>query len=328
MPTAEDRLSYYRNKTVLITGAAGYIASAVMKALKDVPCTILAADRQSPDLAFSPTAAKIKPLTTDIQREDIWETLLKGVDIVFHLAAQTSSKASDADPLRDARINLLPMIHMIDTCRKKDLHPQVIFSGTVTQAGFTDSYPVNEDHKDAPITVYDINKLAAEKYLAFYKRQGSKAAVTLRLANVYGPGPKSSSADRGILNAMVRRAVKGEAITIYGQGDFVRDYIYIDDVARAFLMAAEHSDSFKHDYYLIGSGRGTTIKEAFTLVRDLAAKKTGKKSDIVHQDLPEGISPIEQRNFAADSSRFRKACGWQPAIDLREGLEKTIEYYL
>ncbi|MFC1514290.1 NAD-dependent epimerase/dehydratase family protein [Candidatus Omnitrophota bacterium] len=329
MPKRSADLSYYRDKKILITGGLGYVGSAVISRLKSVACTIIVVDKQKRDLALCGAAAKISLREVDIQEQGIWNDLLKGVDCVFHFASQTSAKAADEDPFRDIKINLLPALHMIDTCQKNGFTPQIIFSGTVTEAGLTATYPVNEDFRDAPITVYDINKLAVEKYLYYYSRQPKRSALTLRLANVYGPGPESSSADRGVLNRMIQRAVRGEPITIYGQGDFVRDYIYIDDVARAFLTAGAGSGTgvLKESHYLIGSGRGATIKEAFTLARDLASAKTGKRSEIKHLPLPEGLSPIECRNFVADASRFSASTGWQPEVGLTQGIERTIDHY-
>jgi nucleoside-diphosphate-sugar epimerase len=164
----------------------------------------------------------------------------------------------------------------------------------------------------------------AERYLSYYVAQGVVRGATLRLANVYGPGPRSSSADRGVLNLMIRRALAGEALTIYGSGEHIRDYIYIEDVARAFLLAAINADHLGGRYVVIGSGSGHTIAEAVHLVADRAALHTGRRAPVVHVEPPATLSPIESRNFVADTTAFRQASNWTAAVTLTDGIDRTI----
>ena len=324
-----NKLFHYKNKTILITGASGYIGSSVIRALSSTPCNITAlVEEGSVCDIFPKGVAKISIFKADIRNREIWKDLLENVDILFHFAAQTSSRKANQNPSMDVEINLLPIVSIIETCQKNNFSPHIIFSGTVTQVGFTASYPVNETFIDLPITVYDINKLTAEKYLQCYSNQLNNYAVVLRLPNVYGPGPRSSSADRGVLNAMVRKALREEPLTIYGEGNFVRDYIYIDDVVEAFLVAGAKTDILKGKYYIIGSGVGYTIKEAFTLIRDAVAEKIGKESKILHVSLPDNLSQIEYRNFVADTTKFHTATGWRARVSLRGGIDRTIDYYL
>lgn len=321
-------LSYYQDKRILITGGKGYIGSSVIQKLKTVSCEIIILDRKADQQNFPSEKAKISFYEADVRDKEIWKNVLKKVDILFHFAAQTSSKIANENPLLDVQINLLPVINIIDACQKNNFFPDIVFSGTVTQVGLTKNYPVNEDLKDQPITVYDINKLTAEKYWQYYGNQMNGRAVTLRLANVYGPGPRSSSADRGILNFFVRQALRGEDLTIYGKGDFVRDYIYIDDVANAFLMAGAKMETVKGNYYVIGSGADHMIKEMVELVADQVAQKTGKEVKVVHVPMPKDLSLIEFRYFVADSKKFCQATGWKAKTPLEEGIRRTIEYFI
>jgi nucleoside-diphosphate-sugar epimerase len=144
---------------------------------------------------------------------------------------------------------------------------------------------------------------------------------------VYGPGPRSRSADRGVLNAMVRRALAGQALTIYGEGDFLRDYVYVEDVARAFLAAAAHIDRLGGGHFLIGSGRGHTFAEAVRTVADRAALRTGRPVAVDHVDPPRPLAPIERRNFVADTARFHGATGWSARVGLVDGIDRTIAYF-
>jgi len=320
-------LSHYQSKTVVITGGVGYIGSSIIRALKGIACRIIVVDREAKEIPSDATA-EISVQEADIRKKSVWNELLSDADILFHLAAQTSSKVANEKPGFDAELNLFPVIHLIETCRKKGCFPHIVFSGTVTQVGFTETYPVDESFRDDPITVYDINKLAAEKYLQFYTHHLGGSAVTLRLANVYGPGPRSGSADRGILNIMIKKALRGEPLTVYGDGNFVRDYVYVDDVTRAFLTAGAKKEILGGNYYVIGSGKGTTINEAARLIKSRVEKKTKKEAEIIYVAPPEDLSQIEYRHFVADTKSFGSATGWKAEISLLEGIDRTINYFL
>ena len=296
--------------------------------MKDINCRIIRFDR--PDATFIPLKGKfeIKDVVGDIRDRNIWNNVLADMDIVFHFAAQTSVYMAAEDPCTDLEINVLPILHLLETCRKNNWHPDVLFSGTVTEAGLTERLPVGESHQDHPITVYDLHKLMAEKYLKHYARENIVHGCILRLANVYGPGPRSSSADRGILNKMIRKAISGEPLTLYGAGNYIRDYVHVEDVARAFIWAAGCIKKMNAKHYIIGSGVGHTLAEAFTTIIERITVKTGRRVDLVHIDPPRTQDPIELRNFIADTSAFSHITGWKPNFSLRSGIDHTIESYL
>ncbi len=325
----EDHVKYYKGKTILVTGSSGFIASSVIGVLSQVACNLICCTRRSgkSEVRGSPMAS-ITTRRIDIRSSSVWDETLEGVDIVFHFAAQTSSKFANQNPCEDVDINLLPIARFVETCQKKGIRPDIVFPGTVTQVGLTQTYPVDERIQDTPITVYDINKLAAENYLHYYGNQMGGRATTLRLANVYGPGPRSVSPDRGVLNMMVVRALSGGVLTVYGEGNYVRDYVFVDDVVSAFLMAGASFPVTNGKYYVLGSGVGHTIKQMAETVRNLAARITGKHAEIKHVPMPSGLSQIELRHFVADSSRFRSDTGWAPRVTLEEGIKRTIESFL
>lgn len=304
-------MSYFSNKNILITGANGYIGSSVAKALSKKTRHLTLFTRK----------------TGDITNKNIWQSVLKDIDIVFHFAAQTSSRLSNEQPMLDLEINVLPIIRLIETCVKHNYSPDIIFAGTVTETGFTDKGKINEDRKDSPITVYDIHKLTAEKYLQYYAHQLGKRSVILRLPNIYGPGQESSKPDRGIVNMMIKRALKGEAITVFNGGNYVRDYLYIDDAVDAFLKATVNIEKTKGNYYVLGTGIGHTILEMVTIIKKRLKAMSGRQIEVISAPFPNGTSQIEYRNFIADSSKFRKDTGWSAKISLEEGIRKTIEYF-
>jgi nucleoside-diphosphate-sugar epimerase len=317
--------SYFKGKRILITGAGGYLGANLTHCLKDVNCTIIRLSRDSKKLSALKGSANVADISGSICDREIWGEVLAGVDIVYHFAAQTSVYVADKDALADLQNNVVPMLNLLETCRSRGWQPVIIFSGTATEVGIPESLPVNETHKDCPVTVYDIHKLMAENYLKHYSRQGFVQGATLRLSNVYGPGPKSSSNDRGVINMMVDRALKGEPLTVYGQGNHLRDYIYVDDVISAFLKAPINMKELNGRHFVIGSGQAHTIAEAFNLVAERVAAKTGKRVTVNHIAPSVIQSPIEGRNFVADSKEFIAATGWHHRYSLSEGIGQMLE---
>jgi UDP-glucose 4-epimerase len=317
----------FRGKSILITGGAGYLAYNLISFLKNTECSITRLDRQDAHLDTVVGAAQVTDLLGDVCDPELLYRAVKGVDFIFHFAAQTSTYVAHNDPVVDQSINVVPMLYLLEACRQLGNHPTICFSSTVTIVGIPEHIPVNETFPDHPITIYDLHKKMAEQYLIWYARQGFVEGVILRLANVYGPGPRSSRSDRGILNQMIRRALSGDALTVFGTGNYIRDYVYVEDVARAFISAARHSKALNGGYFVIGSGRGYSITEAMHLIAQLGAEKTGTAVEVLHVDPPNTLSPIERRSFIADSRRFSVVTGWNARYTLAEGITITMEAF-
>jgi nucleoside-diphosphate-sugar epimerase len=312
-------------KQILITGGGGYLACGLIALLKDSDCRITRLVRSIPHDEVPGDTPHVKSLTGDVRDPDIWEAVLDGVDVVFHFAAQTSTYVANADPFADHAVNVMPILRLLEFCRRRKASITICFASTATVVGAPVKWPVDESFPDHPLTAYDLHKQMAEQYLKWYAEQGWVHGVTLRLPNIYGPGPRSSRGDRGILNQMIRRALDGYPLTVYGAGDQLRDYLYIEDAARAFLVAAAHSEALSGQHFFVGSDVGYSIASALKMVADRAAIRTGKVVEVRRVPPPVASSPVEQRNFVADSRRFREATGWQSSFSLQEGIDQTME---
>lgn len=328
-------MPFWTDKRVLITGGAGYLAYSLLRLLKNKAASITLLDRPGADFFPVEGTATIQTVQADLRASpstelmagNVWKPHLLNVDIIFHLAAQTSAAKADADPDADLAINVTPITALIETCRQLKAAPAVLFAGTVTECGLTDAIPVNETAPDHPATQYDRHKLMSEKALELADREGVIRSVTLRMPNLYGPGPRSSSADRGVLNRMIRRALDGEALTVYGAGEYIRDYLFVEDAARAFLAAAENMESVHGRHFVIGTGIGTTIKGAFEGVAERVAARGHARVEVNRVAPPAPLPAIETRNFVADARQFQQTTGWRPTIGLQTGIDRTIEFY-
>ena len=318
---------FYNNKRILITGASGYIAWNLMRELVQSDCAILCLSRNIEKIEKQNGKARFEFIECNYQNKSVYLEALEDTDVIFHFASQTSIYKAEKNPLADYEANVLTMQLLLEACRKSGTFPIIIFSGTSTQCGIPGELPVNENVIDNPITTYDFHKLQAENWLKFYTRQGWVEGVSLRLTNVYGPGPKSSSADRGILNIMIKKALQGDELTIYGTGEYIRDYIFIDDVVQAFLCAPIHIDKMKEKHFVLGSGFGKSIHDAIELVAKLVSKHIGNQVQIKSVKPPSGLLPIEYRDFIADVSSLASLTGISCKYSLEKGITKTIGFY-
>jgi len=314
----------YAGKTVVITGGAGYIGTNLVNLLAEEDVCIRCLYRAGQPPAALSGKARFENITGDLREETLWPRLLPDAEVVFLLAAQTSIYTAQQNPTADLEANVLPILRLLESCRQNKWRPHVVLASTVTLAGVNPQLPVDEATPDQPVTVYDLHKQMAEGYLKHYAREGVVTATILRLANVYGPGPKSSRTDRGILNQMVRKALKGEALTVYGDGCHLRDYVYVEDVAHAFLAAGQPAENLNGRHFVIGSSRGCSVATAVKLAAERVALKIGRAVPINHVEWPAGLSPIETRNFVANSTAFAQATGWQAKTELTDGLDRTI----
>ncbi|OHB44722.1 MAG: hypothetical protein A2178_01710 [Planctomycetes bacterium GWC2_49_10] len=307
-------------KTLAVTGASGYIGSALVDELVKYSSKILSVSRQE----LMPREG-VQSMKADIRTLDCWLEIVKQADIVFHLAGNTSVYAAAINPAESLNSTLLPVTHLVSAAQELGRHPRVVFASTATVYGLATQLPVAESVEPKPITVYDLHKLFAEQQLALATQLGVLESVSLRLANVYGPSSSVSSADdRGILNRVTAMAMQGKDFIVYGDGNYLRDYVYIDDVVRAFMIAGLR-ESVCGGLFNVATGKSVSVREAFHLVAERAERVTGRRVNIENTPWPEGANPIEFRNYVANINNISVDLGWQPLISLEAGINSMID---
>lgn len=316
-------MTAYAGKTVAITGASGYLAGALLDALGSNPARILRVSRQR-----LPALPGTETMQADVQSIDCWKEIITCADVIFHLSSNTSVYAAAEDPAGSLDSTVRPIALLAAAAHALCRKPCVVLSGTVTQYGLGGTVPMNEDAPIRPVNNYDLHKRFAEKQLLLATGQGFLDGVSLRLANVYGPSPAAASdSGRGILNKITKMALEGATLQLYGGGHYLRDYVYITDVARAFL-AAGITEAAVGRSFNVASGRGTTIREVFSFVARRAEEITGKPVSIQDVPWPAKADKTEYRNFVADISALERTTGWRPLISLEDGIDRMIRQFL
>jgi UDP-glucose 4-epimerase len=321
-----DAAAAYEGQRALITGGLGFIGSALAIRLAEAGARVTVADPMLPLYGgnlfnIAPVADRVSVQYADIRDDGAMRQLVRDQDVIFHIGNQTSHVDSMSDPLLDADINCRGNLILAEACRHENPHVKLVYAGTRAQLGKLDTLPADEQARLNPVDVYGINKQAGEQYFLLYHRAYGLRATSLRLTNGYGPRHQMKHGKYGILNWFIRLALDDAEITLYGDGSQLREYVYIDDMADAFLLAGA-SDASDGQVYNIGSDRQVRFGDLTRLIIETAG--SGKLTLV---PWPEERKVIESGDFSADWTKFAAAFGWKPTVSLEDGLHRTIDFY-
>lgn len=333
-PATLARNEYVRSlsgKTVIVSGAGGYLGAALLSSLYSIRCRIVAlVHRRECSPAPAESEASVTSHYADLSQSSVWRDILRDIepDVIINLAAHEHRRGSQHAPGLDLAVNTATVLDLLDACRALNLKPRIVLASSANIAGCPSSPLVNEDTPDRPLTLYGINKLAAERYLRYYAEQFSIPSVSLRFANVYGPLPSRETdlESRVVLNSIMQRALAGGPLYLFRNQNCVRDFVYIDDAVRAICAAATSATIAPGGKYIVGSGEGRTLKE---IIDEIATQveSLGRPRVNVLIDDEAALAPIEWRDFIADYTRLRAATGWEPQTKLHHGIERTLRVF-
>ena len=300
---------------ILVTGGAGFIASHIVDAYVAAGHEVAVID----DLS-SGSRENINPAAA-FHQLDILDPCLEEAfaahrpQVVNHHAAQIDVRKAVADPARDIAVNIVGTVRVLERCAAHDVE-RVIFASTGGAIYGEPQYlPADENHPVQPLSPYGLDKFAAEHYLRIFHEQGGPTYVILRYANVYGPR-QDPHGEAGVVAIFANAMLRGEAPTIFGDGEQTRDFVYVGDVVRANLLALEatHTGSFN-----IGTGEPTSVNRIY---RSLA--------EAIGFDQPARYAPArpgEARNIHLDCALARLHLGWSAQVTLEDGLARTVEHF-
>ena len=316
----------WQGKKVLITGGLGFIGSNLAIRLVQEGARVSLADAEIP--GYGANLANIREIRDDVQleRSDVRDEsamsrLVADRDVIFHLAAQVSHVMSLSNPYPDIDINIKGTAAVLEACRKGNTAAIVVRSGTRGQYGPAVRLPVSEEAPSDPRGLYEISQLSAEMICRAYTRIHGVRTVPLRLTNIYGPRAQMKHSQFGVVNWFVRLALEPRPIPIFGTGKLVRDFLYVDDCVDALLRAAAEPQAVGQ-ILNVGNDQASTFLEVAEILRELVPGTTIEYTDFTPERRAQ-----EPGDFLSDITKIRAVLGWEPKVELRDGLSRTVEFY-
>jgi len=322
----EPYREFYQGRRVMITGGLGFIGSNLAHQLVDLGARVLIVDSLIPEYGgnlfnIHGIEDRVRVNIADVRQQSTMNYLVREQDVIFNLAGQVSHIDSMLDPYTDLEINCRSQLSILEACRRNNPGVKVVFAGTRQVYGRPDRLPVSEDHLVRPIDVNGVNKAAGEYYHLLYNNVFGVRACSLRLTNVYGPRQLLKHNRQGFIAWFIRLAIEDREIQIFGDGRQLRDFAFVDDAADAFLRAGAN-DSANGHVFNVGGSEPIAHRDLVDLLISTAG--SGRYRFV---EWPPEKKAIDIGDFYADSSLIRRTLGWEPRIDLREGLRRTIAFY-
>ncbi len=268
---------------------------------------------------IEPIEDAVRVNISDVRDAHSMHYLVRDQDYLFNLAGQTSHMDSMEDPYTDLEINCRAQISILEACRNYNPAVKIVFASTRQIYGVPVSLPVDEDHPTRPVDVNGINKLAGEAYHILYHNVFGIPACALRLTNTYGPRMRVKDARQTFLGIWIRLLVEGRPFEVW-DGAQLRDFTYVDDAVDALLAAA--APEANGETFNLGGEAPVSLKQ----LADILIEVNGGGKYVL-RSYPSDRKRIDIGDYYASSDRIQKALGWTPRVGLREGLERTLDYY-
>lgn len=315
----------YRGQKVLITGGLGFIGSNLAIQLVQSGASVSIVDSLDPTCGAN--YFNIEPIKKDVEVIEgdscdlgLMRRLVRDKSCIFSLAGHVSHIESMQDPYSDLHMNTLAPLTVLEACKHENRNARVIYAGTRQAYGRPESLPLVETQMLKPVDINGVNKMAGEWYHIVHHQAYDMPTVSLRMINTYGPRQLVKHARQGFVGWFVKQVIDGEEIQVFGDGQQVRGFNYIDDVVGALLLAGYHP-KVVGDYFNLGSTGPVTL-EAF--VKTLIEVAGGGSYRLV--PFPADKKAIDIGSVYSSYFKFHFATGWTPRVKLEEGLAQMVEY--
>jgi len=302
---------------ILVTGGAGFIGSNLVDELIKHRHNVIIIDDLSTGFKKN-INSKSKFYKTDIENfkevEDVFKK--EKPEIIFHLAAQINLQKSITDPISNATTNILASINLIKLSRKYKIKKFIFSSTGGAIYGDTNKKPTNENYPEWPLSPYGITKLTIDKYLNYYYWMFNLKYVSLRYSNVYGPR-QSPNGEAGVVAVFLNKMFNDKQPVINGDGKQTRDYVFVNDVVNANILALKN---FKQvGVYNIGTGIEINVNQLFQEINEQFKNKFEER----HGPAKTG----EQKTSCLNYSKIKKEFGWEPKVNIKQGIKKTYDWF-
>jgi UDP-glucose 4-epimerase len=310
-------------KRALVTGGAGFIGGHIADALLENGYEVVVIDNESTGFRENiPQGAYF--ISGDIRnRKDLEQAFDGGIDVVLHLAAQSSNIRSFHDPYADINTNIVGTVNIVEMCLKRKV-PRLLYASSMTCYGHPEKILISENDPCRPVSYYGITKYTAERYIHATAERNDLDfdfnVTSFRMFNVYGERQCLDNPYLGVAAIFISNIMNGIPVTIHSDGEQTRDFVYIEDVVSAWLVAINNQRTYG-EIFNIGFGRDISINQ----LAELVLKSNGKdRKNYSVQYSPK--RPGDQRKTRADISKAREILGWVPETALEEGMNRTIEW--
>jgi UDP-glucose 4-epimerase len=315
----------FKGKRALVTGGLGFIGSNLARVLQQAGAEVTVLDALIPqhggDLYnLQGVNERMRIVVADMRDSEALVPLVVGQDFIFHLAGQVSHGDSMREPELDLAVNCIATIKLVEACRYHNPSAVLVNTSTRQVYGRPLKLPVTEDHPTEPVDVNGINKLAAEYYHLLYHRVYDVRSVVLRLTNTYGPRQQIKNERQGMAGVFLNRALRGQDLKLFGTGLQLRDFNYVTDVVEALLLAAVTPACYGKLFNL-GALTNHSLLDFCEILQDLCQVRY----EVV--PFPADRKLIDIGDYYGSFARFHEATGWQPRIDLAEGLRLSVAFF-
>jgi UDP-glucose 4-epimerase len=323
---AVDYRSCFNDTNCLVTGGLGFIGSNLALRLVELGANVTLVDAMIPEYGgnlfnIEPIKDQVTVNFGDICDSHAMNWLVCEQDYVFHLAGQVSHVMSLSNPFPDIEFNIKGTAVIMEALRRFNPRAKLVFTGTRGQYGPVVKLPVDEEAPTNPKGLYEISNLTAESIIKVYNDVHDIRSVLLRLTNVYGPRAQMKHSQYGVANWFVRLAIDGQTIPVFGDGNILRDFLYVEDCVEALLMSAVCDEAIG-EILNVGVDKPTSFVELTEAIIRVAGSGRWEFAPFTPERKAQ-----EPGDFYSDISRIRRVVGWMPTTSLEEGLRRTIDYY-
>lgn len=324
-PSSMNIRRFFAGRRVLVTGGLGFIGSNLARRLVELDAKVTIVDCLAPEYGgnrwnLTGIRSAVKVHVADVRDWPKLPRLVRGQELLFNLAGQTSHMDSMADPQTDLDINCRAQLAILEACRRHNPDIRIVFASTRQIYGRPDYLPVDEKHPLRPVDVNGINKIAGESFHLLYSRVHGIWSSALRLTNTIGPRMRIKDARQTFVGVWIRRLLEGDPFEVWG-GAQRRDFTYVDDVVEAFLLAASRAEA-KGQVFNVGGPPSVSLRE---LAQMLVALNGAGVFTV--REFPADRKKIDIGDYYADDRLIRRKLGWKPRTDLTTALALTLDYY-
>lgn len=316
----------YLDVPVLITGGLGFLGSNLAIKLVEEGARVTIVDPSIPgtganEYNIASVHDRVSIIAQDISEGASFTAAIRGARVIFNLAGEISHIHSMDFPERDLNINTVAQLRFLMECQASNRGVRVVYASTRQIYGVPDYLPVDEHHPIQPVDYNGVHKYAGSMYHLMLARAGALDAVILRLTNIYGPRMALDIPCQGFLSTFLRRLLLGMPLEIFGDGEQLRDPVFVDDAVEAFMIAGaiERAPS---RVYNIGGGERLSLNQIAQLSTAVAGVPPPS-----HRSFPGEMKAIDIGSYYTDSRRAARELNWTPRVDFADGIRRTIEYY-